>query len=148
MLCGNGRYGSGEREQSRCNKKMANHVGSVAGTDWRIGGGGKRGFSPETKASLWRNGVAPAAFHHELNQIVNRLRRDAAALRIVDLIHVKSAAAARDLSFSVEEPTLEGAFTMPTETAVVVAAIVAMFAIYAAALIWADFYTRNYHPPH
>ena len=35
---------------------------------------------------------------------------------------------------------------MPTETAVVVAAIVAMFAIYAAALISADFYTRNYHP--
>jgi len=35
---------------------------------------------------------------------------------------------------------------MPTETAVVVAAIVAMFAIYATALIWADFYTRNNHP--
>jgi hypothetical protein len=31
---------------------------------------------------------------------------------------------------------------MLTETAVVVAAIVAMFAIYAAALIWADFYTQ------
>ena len=37
---------------------------------------------------------------------------------------------------------------MPTETAVVVAAIVAMFAIYATALIWADFYTRNSHLPH
>ncbi len=44
MLCGNGRYGSGERKQSRCNKKMANHVGSVAGTDWRIGGGGSAAF--------------------------------------------------------------------------------------------------------
>jgi hypothetical protein len=29
---------------------------------------GERGFSPETKASLWRNGVAAAAFHHELKQ--------------------------------------------------------------------------------
>lgn len=109
---------------------------------------GKRGFSPETKASLWRNDVAPAAFHHELKQSLTGLRRDAAALRIVDLTHVKSAAAARDLNFGIAEPTLEGAFTMPTETAVVVAAIIAMFAIYAAALIWADFYTRNYHPPH
>jgi len=37
---------------------------------------------------------------------------------------------------------------MPTETVIVVAAIVAVFAIYAAALIWADFYTHNYNPPH
>jgi hypothetical protein len=37
---------------------------------------------------------------------------------------------------------------MPTETAIVIAAIVAVFAIYAAALMWADFYTRNYQPPH
>jgi hypothetical protein len=37
---------------------------------------------------------------------------------------------------------------MPTETAIVVAAIVAAFAIYAATLIWADLYTRNYQPPH
>ena len=62
------------------------------------------------------------------------------------MIHVKPGTCARVLSSNVEEPTQEGSFTMPTETAIVVAAIVAMFAIYAAALIWADFYTRNYHP--
>lgn len=37
---------------------------------------------------------------------------------------------------------------MQTETAIVIAAIVAVFAIYGATLIWADFYTRNYRPPH
>ncbi len=36
---------------------------------------------------------------------------------------------------------------MPTETAIVVAGIVAVFVIYAAALMWGDFYTRNYRPP-
>jgi hypothetical protein len=36
---------------------------------------------------------------------------------------------------------------MPAESAAVIAAIVAMFAIYAAALMWADFRTRNYHQP-
>jgi len=34
---------------------------------------------------------------------------------------------------------------MPTETAIVIAAIVAAFAVYAAALAWADFYTHH-HP--
>jgi hypothetical protein len=37
---------------------------------------------------------------------------------------------------------------MPTETAIIVAAIVAVFAIYAGVLMWADFYTRDYQPPH
>jgi hypothetical protein len=32
---------------------------------------------------------------------------------------------------------------MPTETAIIVAVIVAIFAIYAAALAWADFYTSR-----
>jgi hypothetical protein len=32
---------------------------------------------------------------------------------------------------------------MPTETAIIVATIVAVFAIYAAALAWADFYTSH-----
>ncbi len=32
---------------------------------------------------------------------------------------------------------------MPTETAIIVTAIVAVFAIYAAALAWADYYTHH-----
>jgi hypothetical protein len=32
---------------------------------------GKRGFSLETKASLWRNDAAGSAFHHELSHNVN-----------------------------------------------------------------------------
>jgi hypothetical protein len=32
---------------------------------------------------------------------------------------------------------------MPTETAIIIAAIVAAFVIYAAALAWADFYTHH-----
>jgi hypothetical protein len=36
---------------------------------------------------------------------------------------------------------------MPTETAIIVAAIVLAFAIYAAALAWADFYSHNHHQP-
>ena len=32
---------------------------------------------------------------------------------------------------------------MPTETAIVIAAIVAAFAVYAAVLAWADFYTHH-----
>lgn len=34
---------------------------------------------------------------------------------------------------------------MPTETAIIVAAIVTAFAIYAVALAWADFYTSHRH---
>ena len=33
---------------------------------------------------------------------------------------------------------------MPTETAIVVAGIVLVFAVFAVTLAWADFYTRNY----
>jgi len=36
---------------------------------------------------------------------------------------------------------------MPTETAIVVAGIVLAFAVFSAALAWADYYTRNYHAP-
>jgi hypothetical protein len=36
---------------------------------------------------------------------------------------------------------------MPTDTAVVVAGIVAMFAAFAIALAWASFRTRNFRPP-
>jgi hypothetical protein len=32
---------------------------------------------------------------------------------------------------------------MPTETAVIIAGIVLMFAVFAVALAWADYYTRN-----
>jgi len=64
------------------------------------------------------------------------------------LIHIKPAAAARALGSIIEKRYLEGGVSMPTETTIVIAAIVAVFAIYAATLMWADFYTRNYHPPH
>jgi hypothetical protein len=36
---------------------------------------------------------------------------------------------------------------MPTDTAAVVAGIVVVFAIFAAALAWASFYTRGYRAP-
>jgi hypothetical protein len=79
----------------------------LLGTNRRIGGGGKRGFSPQTSASLWRNGVGLAPFHHELNQFETNLRRDAAVLTSVALIHIKSAVAGRLLSSMVDKPTLE-----------------------------------------
>ncbi len=37
---------------------------------------------------------------------------------------------------------------MPTESAIVVAAIVTVFTIYAAVLIWADLYSNRYQRPH
>jgi hypothetical protein len=36
---------------------------------------------------------------------------------------------------------------MPTETAIVIAGIVLVFAVFAISLAWADFYTRNYRAP-
>ncbi|HXX07873.1 MAG TPA: hypothetical protein VEH78_08510 [Pseudolabrys sp.] len=36
---------------------------------------------------------------------------------------------------------------MPTETAIVVAGIVLVFAAFAISLAWADFYSRNYQAP-
>jgi archaellin len=36
---------------------------------------------------------------------------------------------------------------MPTETAIVIAGIVLVFAVFAVALAWASFYTRNYRAP-
>jgi hypothetical protein len=36
---------------------------------------------------------------------------------------------------------------MPTETAIVIAGIVLVFAVFAAALAWASFYTRNFRAP-
>jgi hypothetical protein len=36
---------------------------------------------------------------------------------------------------------------MPTETAIVVAGIVLVFAIFAVSLAWADYYSRNYRAP-
>jgi len=36
-----------------------------------------------------------------------------------------------------------GTLAMPAETAIIIAAIVAAFVIYAAALAWADFYTHH-----
>jgi len=37
---------------------------------------------------------------------------------------------------------------MPTETAIVVAGIVLVFAVFAAALAWADYFTRDHRGPH
>jgi hypothetical protein len=36
---------------------------------------------------------------------------------------------------------------MPTETAIIVAGIVLVFAVFAVTLAWADFYTRNFRAP-
>jgi hypothetical protein len=36
---------------------------------------------------------------------------------------------------------------MPTETAVIVAGIVLVFAVFAVTLAWAAYYTRNYRAP-
>jgi len=36
---------------------------------------------------------------------------------------------------------------MPTETAVIIAGIVLMFAVFAVTLAWADYYTRNARVP-
>jgi multisubunit Na+/H+ antiporter MnhC subunit len=36
---------------------------------------------------------------------------------------------------------------MPTDTAIVVAALVIAFAVFAVALAWADLYTRDYRAP-
>jgi hypothetical protein len=36
---------------------------------------------------------------------------------------------------------------MPTETAIVIAGIVLVFAVFAISLAWADFYTRDYRAP-
>ena len=36
---------------------------------------------------------------------------------------------------------------MPTETAITIACIVLAFAVFAAALAWADYYTRNVRVP-
>ena len=36
---------------------------------------------------------------------------------------------------------------MPTETAIVVAALVVVFAVFTVAMIWADIYTRDYRAP-
>jgi hypothetical protein len=36
---------------------------------------------------------------------------------------------------------------MPTETAITVAGIVLVFAVFAVTLAWADYYTRNFRAP-
>ena len=36
---------------------------------------------------------------------------------------------------------------MPTETAIIVAGIVLVFAVFSVTLAWADYYTRNFRAP-
>jgi H+/gluconate symporter-like permease len=36
---------------------------------------------------------------------------------------------------------------MPMQSVIIIGGIVAAFAIYAATLAWADFYSRNHHQP-
>jgi len=36
---------------------------------------------------------------------------------------------------------------MPTETSIIIAGIVLVFAVFIVVLAWADFYTRNYRAP-
>ena len=42
------------------------------------------------------------------------------------------------------EQVRTGCLAMPTETAIVVVGIVLVFAVFAAALAWTDYYTRNF----
>jgi hypothetical protein len=41
----------------------------------------------------------------------------------------------------------ERRIALPTETAIIIAGIVLVFAVFIVALAWADFYTRNYRAP-
>jgi hypothetical protein len=41
----------------------------------------------------------------------------------------------------------KGRLAMPTETAVIIAGIILVFSLFAVALVWADYYTRNSRTP-
>ena len=60
----------------------------------------------------------------------------------IDSDQFRSAAAA--IAFS---PIKNWGSAMPTETAIVIAGIVLVFAVFAVTLAWADFYTRNCRAP-
>ncbi len=62
------------------------------------------------------------------------------------LIHVKGEAAAIFQSSIVEEMTFKKGVRMPTETAWIVAAIAAVFVMFASVLAWADHYTSKRQP--
>jgi hypothetical protein len=102
-----------------------------------------RGFSQGTSATLWRNRDKLAAFDHELIQAVagNVNARESARFDsdFCALIHIKAASGGGLNSFDCEK----GGCAMPTETAIVVAGVVLMFAAFVIALAWAAYYTRN-----
>jgi hypothetical protein len=60
------------------------------------------------------------------------------------LIHIKVAGDWRSSLFNDVE---QGGLVMPTETTIVVAGIVLVFAVFMAALAWASYYTRNFRAP-
>jgi hypothetical protein len=62
------------------------------------------------------------------------------------LIYVKGAAAALFQSSIVEEMTFGKGVRMPTETALVVAGVVAVFVMFASVLAWGDHYTSRRQP--
>jgi hypothetical protein len=67
-----------------------------------------------------------------------------AARRPADLINIKVAVRRLPRLLAVKH---WGAIDMPTETALVVAGITLAFAVFAVALAWADYQTRNLSPP-
>jgi len=65
-------------------------------------------------------------------------------LAICALIHIKVAGDWRPSLFNDVE---QGGLVMPTETAIAIAGIVLVFAVFMVALAWASYYTRNYRAP-
>ena len=63
------------------------------------------------------------------------------------LIRIKVARSRAGLNFLCDLGLTHGGPSMPTETALVVAARVAAFAAFAIGLGWASFYTRNVRTP-
>jgi hypothetical protein len=59
------------------------------------------------------------------------------------LIHIKASSGARPYFLKIEQD----GFAMPTESAIVVAGIVLVFAVFAVSLGWASYYSRNFRAP-
>jgi len=59
------------------------------------------------------------------------------------LIHVKDAASPPING----DPAQFGGLEMPTETAIMIAGIVLVFAVFAIALAWVDFFARDFRAP-
>jgi hypothetical protein len=84
--------------------------------------------------------VKAQAFHHDLMHAANG--RDLKKFP-GPLIHIKTG---RNPSINLSCKEAMG-FVMPTETAIVVAGVVCIFAFFAAALAWVDYYSRGVRTP-